>query len=179
MLIHSYLSDKVRIRKSEINKKGIFAVKPIKKDEILSVYGGYIITRRQYKQLAKNDFKHIGDYAIEVAEGFYLVSSKKGRLEDDDFFNHSCNPNAGIKGHLIMAAMRDIHPKEEITYDYAMTDAGIDYNFKCSCLSKDCRKVITGGDWQIKRLQRKYKGYISWFVQEKVDSFRISRYRKV
>lgn len=174
MLIHSYLSDKVRVRKSGINKKGIFAVKPIKKDEILSVYGGYIITKRQYKQLAKKDFKHIGDYAIEVAEGFYLVSSMKGRLEDDDLFNHSCSPNAGIKGHLIMTAMRDIYPKEEITYDYAMTDAGIGYSFKCRCLAKNCRKVITGRDWKIPLLQRKYKGYMSWYVQEKINSSRDS-----
>jgi hypothetical protein len=100
------------------------------------------------------------------------VSSEKGELEDDDFFNHSCSPNAGVQGHLLMVAMRDIRPKEEITYDYAMTDDDIDYNFKCNCGSKQCRNYITSSDWKIPSLQRRYKGYFSWFIQDKIDKGR-------
>lgn len=106
-------------------------------------------------------FKNIADYATKIADWFYLVSDKNGQLEDDDFFDHSCSPNAGIKGHLLMVAMRDIAAGEEITYDYAMTDADFKYSFPCRCQSKNCRGVITTDDWKNPELQRRYRGYFS------------------
>jgi len=172
MIVHSYLSKKVRVVSSAINRRGAFARKLIKKDEIIAVYGGHIITQVEYHQLAKGKFKDIQDYAIKVADGFYIISSKEGKLEDDDFFNHSCNPNAGIKGHLLMVAMRAIRPNEEITYDYAMTDCDLNYRFQCRCGAKNCRKVITGHDWKMPALQRRYKDYFSWFIQERIKDSR-------
>lgn len=169
MLKHSYLNKKVKVRSSGIHHKGVFALEPIKKDEIISVWGGFIITQDDFDRLSKKEFKDIENYATKVADGFYLVSSKKGGLEDDDFFNHSCEPNAGIKGHLLMAATRDIASGEEITYDYAMTDADFDYSFKCVCQNKNCRGVITTCDWKKPNLQKRYKGYFSWYVQDKID----------
>ena len=68
-----------------------------------------------------------------------------------------------------MTATRDIKKGEEVTYDYAMTDADYDYSFKCNCGSKDCRKVITTNDWKSPALRRRYKGYFSWYVQGKID----------
>ncbi|HNX80729.1 MAG TPA: SET domain-containing methyltransferase [Candidatus Omnitrophota bacterium] len=172
MLKHSYVSEKVKVASSGINHRGIFAIKPLRKDEVIAVWGGHIITEKEFKSLAKKEFKNIDDYATKIADGFYLVSCKKGGLEDDDFFNHSCSPNAGIKGHVMMVAMRDIGAGEEITYDYVMTDADYDYSFSCFCGSRCCRKKITTNDWQIPRLQRKYRGYFSWYVQEKIKSLR-------
>jgi len=172
MIKHSYLSKKVKVGVSRLNRRGVFAVKPIKKDEVIAVWGGFIITENEFRRLRKTCFKKIDDYATKIADGFYMVSCKKGGLEDDDFFNHSCSPNSGIKGHIMMVAMRDIKPKEEITYDYAMTDADFDYSFKCNCGSKVCRKVITTNDWKIPALQQRYKGYFSWYIQEKINKSR-------
>lgn len=169
MLTHSYMSDKVKVAASGINRKGVFAVKPIKKDEAIAVWGGYIITDREFAELSRKEFRNIEDYATRIADNFYLVSCKKGGLEDDDFFNHSCSPNAGIKGHIMMVAMRDIHTGEEVTYDYAMTDADFDYAFDCRCGQKNCRKRVTTFDWKIPALQRRYKGYFSWYIQEKIN----------
>ncbi len=169
MIKHSYMTDKIKVNSSGINRRGVFAVKPIKKDEVLAVWGGYIITQKEFDALSKKKFKNIEDYATKIAEDFYLVSCKEGGLEDDDFFNHSCNPNAGIRGHIMMVAMRDIKKDEEITYDYVMTDADFDYSFNCNCGSKNCRKKITTSDWKIPALQKKYKGYFSWYIQDKID----------
>jgi SET domain-containing protein len=172
MIEHSYLTDKVKVRSSGINRRGVFAVKPIKKDEVLAVWGGHIITDKEFKEFSRKGFKNIDDYATRIAEGFYMVSCKKGALEDDDFFNHSCNPNAGIRGQIMMVAMRNIKPGEEITYDYAMTDADFNYSFNCSCGAKQCRKRVSTRDWKIPALQKKYKGYFSWYIQEKIDAVR-------
>jgi SET domain-containing protein len=170
MILHSYLTDRVKVVSSSIDNRGVFAKKAIKKGEVVSVYGGHIITDKEYKKLARVKFKKIHDYAIRVADGFYLVSSIDGKLEDDDFFNHSCDPNVGMRGHLLMAAMRDIKPGEELTYDYAMTDAEMDYSFTCNCGAKNCRRSVTSNDWKNPSLQRKYKSYFSWYVQDKIDS---------
>lgn len=172
MIEHSYITNKVKVGSSGINRRGIFCIKPIKKDEIISVWGGFIITQSEYNKLEKTIFKEIENYATKIADGFYMVSSKKGVLEDDDFFNHSCQPNVGIKGHLLMVAMRNIKKGEELTYDYCMTDADYNYSFKCSCSLKGCRKKITTLDWKKPSLQKKYKGYFSWYVQNKIDSLK-------
>ena len=178
MLKHSYLTHKVKVLSSGIHRRGIFAVTPIKKDEIISVWGGFIITQKEFNQLAKKQFKNIDDYATKVADGFYLVSQRNGSLEDDDFFNHSCSPNAGIKGHLLMAAMQDIACGQEITYDYCMTDADYDYSFSCQCGSRYCRNIITTKDWMKPALEKKYRGYFSWYVQQKIDNFNKTKKRQ-
>lgn len=169
MIKHSYLTDKVKVRSSGINKKGVFAVRPLKKDEIIAVWGGHIITEKEFRCFSRKQFKNIEDYATKISDGFYMVSCKKGGLEDDDFFNHSCSPNSGIKGQIMMSAMRDIMPGEEITYDYAMTDAGYQYSFRCNCGAGNCRKIVTTSDWKKPALQKKYKGYFSWYIQEKIN----------
>jgi SET domain-containing protein len=171
----SWLNPKAIVKCSSIDKKGVFAKKLIKKGEIISVSGGAIVDEKEYKKLKKGKFKKIDEYSLKVADGFYLVSHKKGELETDDFFNHSCNPNAGYKGHLLVVAMRDIKPKEEITYDYAMTDCDKEDYFKCHCGAKNCRGVVTGDDWKKPELQRRYKGYFSWYIQEKINKLRKRR----
>lgn len=176
MIKHSYLSEKVRVKKCGIHNRGVFAARPIRKDEVIAVWGGYIITQREFDRLRRKRFKNIDDYATKVADGFYLVSCRQGGLEDDDFFNHSCEPNAGIKGQIMMVAMRPIAAGEEVTYDYAMTDAGFDYSFRCQCGARPCRKVITTSDWKKPALQKKYKGYFSWYIEEKIKG-RASRRR--
>ncbi|MCM8765394.1 MAG: SET domain-containing protein [Candidatus Omnitrophica bacterium] len=176
MLRHSYLIKKAKIAKSPISGRGVFAKELIKKGEIIAVWGGDIVTEKELKSLSRKGFPAVYHYATQIAEGFYLISDRRGKfLEDDDYFNHSCQPNAGIKGHLVMVAMRDIKPGEEITYDYAMTDAGFKYSFKCSCGMNNCRKIITSYDWKKKYLQRKYRNFFSWFVEEKIKKLRRRR----
>jgi len=173
MLRHSYVIKKAEVRNSPISGKGVFAKELIKKGEIIAVWGGDIITKKELDGLYKKGFKNIYHYATQIADGFYLISDRNGKfLEDDDYFNHSCEPNAGIKGHLVMVAMKDIMPGEEITYDYAMTDVGLKYRFKCNCGKRSCRKIITSEDWKLPRLHKKYRNFFSWFVQEKIKKLK-------
>ncbi len=83
------------------------------------------------------------------------------------FFNHSCNPNVGVRGEITFVAMRNIKPGEELTIDYAMIDDD-NYKMKCNCGAENCRKVITGKDWKRRDLQRKYGQYFSKFLLEKI-----------
>ena len=83
--------------------------------------------------------------------------------------NHSCEPNLGLQGQIVYVALRDIGIDEELTVDYAMNDDD-SYEMKCQCGTKSCRGKITGVDWKMPEIQRKYDGYFSWFIQRRIDA---------
>jgi hypothetical protein len=70
------------------------------------------------------------------------------------FLNHSCEPNVGIQGQIVVVAMRDIAAGEELTIDYALIDhdAG---PMAGRCGAEGCRQLITGRDGQKPELQPK------------------------
>ena len=84
------------------------------------------------------------------------------------FNNHSCNPNCGMRGEITFVAIRDICVGEELTCDYAFID-NEDYSFKCNCGAENCRGVIMGRDWKIKRLQEEYYPYFAQYLKEKME----------
>src|SRR4051794_18963702 len=71
------------------------------------------------------------------------------------FLNHSCEPNVGFGGNIVLVAMRDIAAGEELTTDYALFD-DYDGEMTCSCRTARCRGVIGGRDWRLPELQRRY-----------------------
>jgi len=83
--------------------------------------------------------------------------------------NHSCDPNCGLHGEITFVALRDIHVGDELTFDYAMVD-NESYEFACSCGSPNCRKIVTGYDWKIKKLQNKYTTYFAHYLLEKIKA---------
>jgi len=161
----SYLSPKAAVRPSAIHGKGLFAIRRIKKGEIVAVKGGYIFDRRTLHKTQKS----VGPAEIQIADGLYIgLYSKAQRKGGMIFSNHSCEPTIGVRGQIVFVALRDIKAGEELTHDWATTDDDT-YKLKCNCGAATCRKTITGKDWQKKDLQRKYRGYFSWYLQEKID----------
>jgi uncharacterized protein len=95
-------------------KKELFAIGNMQKNEMLSVRGGYILTCLEEQFLPED----VQNHGTQISEDF-VISSKE--IEDDDeYFNHSCDPNAGFKGQIFLAAMREIQIGEQVTFDYAM-----------------------------------------------------------
>ena len=84
------------------------------------------------------------------------------------FSNHSCDPNIGVQGQIVFVAMREIEAGEELTHDWATTDDDT-YEMECRCRARNCRQVITGQDWRKRELQEKYRGFFSWYLQDKID----------
>lgn len=164
----SYISPKVKIGDSKRSGKGLFAVDKIRKDEVAADYAGGL---GEYVDSKKADelFRQGHDHMIQVDDDLFFAAVKEGDFEDADYINHSCDPNCGIKDRLKIVAMRDIEPGEEITIDYAMMESS-DYGFECNCGSENCRKIVTGNDWKIKELQKKYNGYFSDYLQRKIVS---------
>jgi uncharacterized protein len=69
----------------------------------------------------------------------------------------------------LFTATRDIQPGEEITFDYATSEAYDSCIQDCFCGSKNCRKQISADDWKRKSIQEKYKGHFSPYLQTLID----------
>jgi SET domain-containing protein len=107
----SYRSEKTEIKISNTQGRGLFARELIRKEEIVSVRGGHILTRQMEDNIKKPD----GYWGYPVADEFVLAPLNAREVEDVMMFlNHSCEPNVGILGQIIFAAMRDIDGGEEL-----------------------------------------------------------------
>lgn len=160
----SYLSPKAAIKESLIHGRGLFAVTPIAKSEIVCVKGGYIFNRQTLD--AMPDWYRAAE--IQIAEDLFIGPLHEQEREGSMIFsNHSCEPNIGVQGQIVFVALRDIAAGEELTHDWATTDDDA-YQLECRCGAASCRKTITGQDWRRTDLQAKYAGYFSWYLAEKI-----------
>ena len=165
----SYLSPKLEKRQSRIdsNGLGLFAKELIKKDEIIGIKAGHIIEKDEFDKRGGFNSK-TGEASTQIADNFFIGPREENEIKDIMMFiNHSCNPNLGRMGNVIIVAMRDIQKNEELASDYAMYINYLDFKMKCLCGEKECRGIISGQDWQNKKLQKKYGKYFSSYLKEK------------
>jgi SET domain-containing protein len=162
----TYRAPTTEVRASPIHGRGLFARAPIARGEIVAVKGGHVLTRAQWAALEPT----LGPAEIQLSDDLVIAPV---RPDDRDggmlFTNHSCDPNLALQGQIVLVAMRDIAPGEELTIDWATSDNG-DYELACRCGSPDCRGTITGKDWTRRDLQEKYRGWFCWFLQRKIDA---------
>jgi uncharacterized protein len=143
---------------------GLFAVEPIKAGEIVAVKGGHIVATPQLRELPQP----LPNSEIKIADGLHLVALSSEEYEPVMLYiNHSCDPNVGFGGNVVLVAMRDVAAGEELTTDYALFD---DYDgpMTCHCGTEWCRGVIDRHDWRRRDLQDRYRGYFSWYLQRKI-----------
>jgi uncharacterized protein len=134
---------------------GVVATQLLAQGELLAVWGEKVITTK-YRNLLPEAIER---YTIQVETDLHLAcdSDEAGVAEH---FNHSCMPNAGLQGQIVLVAMRDIAVGEDVCFDYAMSEADPDFKMVCVCNQPNCHHMIIGNDWQIPELQQRYIGYI-------------------
>jgi uncharacterized protein len=166
---HSWLNPKLEVRVSPSHEKGVFARETVLAGERLAILGGDIMFLDEIHDLPEP----LQEYPMQIEERFVLGNRRD--IDDTDYFNHSCDPNAGFKGQIFLVAMRRIPPGEEVTFDYAMVvseSVGSDIIFKmnCRCGASTCRAVITEHDWKRVDLQKRYQGFFSEYLREKIET---------
>ena len=150
--------EKIKLKKSKINGKGIFASENIKKNETICFLKGKEKNIPQIKKEYLEGKEKIND-PLQIKEDTY-IDIEKPYL----YFNHSCNPNAGIREKNELFAIKNIKKEEEITFDYSTTswekDWGLkdekEFAMKCNCNSKNCRKIIKDFPYLDKKSKQKY-----------------------
>lgn len=83
------------------------------------------------------------------------------------FLNHSCEPNAGIKGEVTIVARKPIKKDEHITIDYSITECDELWTLEttCSCDTKKCRKIISSIQSLPLKTFKQYLPYINRHMQ--------------
>ena len=157
-------SEFVEVRGSEIHGRGVYAVRPIEKEQYFIEYVGNLISKDEGEKRAWDQFaKHEKSGAAAV---YIFNLTKKWDLDGNvewnpaRLINHSCDPNAeaiqdGKRIHL--QALRDIEVDEEITFDYGF-DIECYEDHPCLCGSEKCIGYIVGRDFHdelAKRLAEK------------------------
>lgn len=161
----SHLSAKLEARPAGAKGMGVFAREGLAAGELLAVWGGAVVDEAQLLALDGRIARH----SLQVDDGFYL--RPHGRPDPADFVNHSCAPNAGMRGTLSVVAMRPIAPGEEVCFDYAMSDTGAAPGpFTCLCGAASCRGLVTPDDWRLPELQARYAGFFAPHVQRHIDA---------
>jgi hypothetical protein len=165
VIVRSYLPPKVtKGGSSTIEGRGLFALEPLSRDEVVAVKGGHVLDRAAYRALPDK----LQNSDIQIADNLHLAAVTDEEYEPVMLFlNHSCEPNVGFAGNVVLVAMRDIAAGEELTTDYALFD-DYDGNMRCNCGTASCRGVIDGKDWQRPDLQRRYGPYFSWYLQRRM-----------
>jgi hypothetical protein len=59
-----------------------------------------------------------------------------------------------------------------------MSDCSPYDEFDCQCGAHNCRKHVTGNDWQIRELQDRYAGYFAPHIQRRIDEQKAHQPRK-
>jgi uncharacterized protein len=161
-LDYNWLSPKAQARPAGLKGMGSFAVETIAAGETVAGFGGHVVHGAELEVLSDD----MQSRTIQIDEDLYLVPS--ATPEPGDFVNHSCEPNCGIRGSILVVAMRDIAVGEEITFDYAMCDSSPYDEFVCECGEPTCRRLITGADWMRPDLQVKYAGWFSSYLATRI-----------
>ena len=146
-----------KIKRSNIDKRGLCAASNIKKGAKIIEYKGKIISVKESETNPKFD----NDKAI------YLFNLNKKYDLDGDFkyntarlINHSCNPNCEVDGiglKLWIYAVKDIKKNEELTYDYGFSFDKDYKDFPCRCGAKKCVGFIVNSQsrWRIKKSRKR------------------------
>lgn len=166
MRIHSLLSPKCEARNSAISGRGVFALAPFEAGELVAVWGGKVYSAEEVERLA-DIFPHFATHTYSVYDGYYFGSENLFELDDAELFNHSCEPNVGVQGQIVVVARRPIATGEELVFDYDTTETSAE-PFACRCRSARCRGTIEGAAWRDADFVRENWNYLSWYIQEKI-----------
>lgn len=147
----------IYIATSNIHGKGIRAGEDIKKGEIIQPVKGKM---RFFAVKCKEDSQLYPNW-IGVAKDQWIDPDKPFK-----FINHSCEPNAGVKGKINIVAIKNIKEGEEITIDYSIIEGDDMWEMKCSCGSPKCRGIIRSVQFLPVKTFKKYLPFVPTYFKK-------------
>ena len=88
-------------------------------------------------------------YSIQVGRDRHLAGPPDLPPEESvadygwRFLNHSCEPNAVLRGSFLVA-LKDIPEGSEVTFDYNTTEWEMAHPFPCACGAPGCVGTVAG-----------------------------------
>jgi hypothetical protein len=131
--------------------RGIYTKERLKVGDEILLFKGPLVN---FKDLPK-PYTAENDYYLQIGENLFMGPS--GDL--DDYVNHSCEPNSGIKSDvdgIKLVAIVPIAAGHQITFDYSTTMQNFDWVMTCTCGSNTCRRKIKNFVELPKKIQTRY-----------------------
>jgi hypothetical protein len=151
-----WIHPSVTVRRSPVEGWGLFTADALSLGTVVLRLGGRLVTdvglTARLATAAADPAQPYVD-TITVDTNLHLLIPPGDPVH---YGNHSCDPNLGYVDPYAFAARREIAPGEELTNDYATTTGVPDWEMDCLCGSATCRRRVTGRDWQLRDLQRRY-----------------------
>ena len=137
------------LRRSKIQGRGAFAIRPIKKGTRIIEYTGERITHDEADR--RYDDGGMGrhhTFLFSIDRNTVIDAAVGGN--EARFINHSCAPNCEAideRKRIFIEAIRDIATGEELSYDYAYERDGTEDEeserlYMCKCGAPNCRGTI-------------------------------------
>ena len=125
---------RVRVGKSRIHGKGVFAAEPITQGTRILEYTGERIAKEEATRriIQGNTYIFYFDASYDI-DG----STRQNRAR---YINHSCDPNCETDmkdGGIWIITLRDITVGEELSYDYGYELVGYEKR-PCRCGARNC-----------------------------------------
>ena len=134
----SELAEGIEVRPSRIDGRGCYAVVPFKRRRKVAELAGERISRVEAARRMRGKRR----LHICAIDAYWNVDSSRGG-NGTQYINHCCEPNAFMRvvaGRILIFALRDIEPGEEITLDYGETYHPDSY--RCRCGAPSCRGTL-------------------------------------
>jgi len=135
---------RLRVGRSAIDRRGVFALEPIPRNRKVIEYAGERLTWQQTSRLLRILWRLGAPTNVYLARlnRRWIINGAVGG-NGSQFINHCCDPNLGkrrIRGRLMFFSRRNIRAGEELTFDYQFRN----YVPKtaCHCRSPKCRGTI-------------------------------------
>jgi hypothetical protein len=153
------------VKESSIDGVGVFSATAIQDGEVLIRFGGFLVHPEDvlHERAVRSTSIGLSEY-VSICE---MVGWPK---DLSDHLNHSCDPNTGFLDALTLVATRNVDRDEEITVDYAYWEGDQTWVLKrqCDCKSGNCRRTISGKDWQDLTIASRLVKHASPFIRRRI-----------
>ncbi|HSS18456.1 MAG TPA: SET domain-containing protein-lysine N-methyltransferase [Pyrinomonadaceae bacterium] len=149
------------------SRYGMYALEPLKTGEVIVVHEeqAHVLVSRPHveKNWNAEQRRWFAEYAYPLNDEVFVSWSPDP--EHWKPINHSCDPNAWLKG-LDLVARRKIKAGEEITIDYCTFYNERMDDFVCHCGTRQCRGIVRGSDY-LEDFVERYGNHVSDYVKGK------------
>ncbi|MCU0843896.1 MAG: SET domain-containing protein-lysine N-methyltransferase [Spirochaetes bacterium] len=124
-----------------VRGRSVFAPRDFGAGSFIIEFGGERFGRDEYISLVDPDNNHF----LQIDRNLFLGPTETA----DNFINHSCDPNCGLRveaGRAYLFAIRPIAGGDEITFDYSTSMDEDFWEMRCRCGSAACRGRV--GDFK-------------------------------
>jgi SET domain-containing protein len=140
---------RIQVRRSGVHGKGVYALRPIRKGEVIVEYKGERITWKEALRRHPHDPKDPDHTFYFHIDDRVVIDAKHGG-NAARWINHACNPNCEsdiVDDRVYIKALRAIKPGEELFYDYGLVideryTPKVKKQFECRCGARNCRRTM-------------------------------------